>query len=149
MTQALVRGEPLNFDEESMKALEALMEVAVYLKESGILDLLRIVAERSSELLALIGNDPAVHRASALAGGATRGITRLKPEEIVAAKQSIEKLTECTLRSIAAVDPAEAEPVGLFGMLGALRDRDVQRGLGLLLAIAKNLGACTAAKKQA
>ena len=149
MTQVPMREKPLNFDEESMKALEALMEIAVYLKESGILDLLRVVAERSNELLALIGNDPAIHRATALAHGATRGITRLKPEEVVAAKQNIEKLTECTLRSMASVDPAEAKPVGLFGMLGMLRDRDVQRGLGLLLAIAKNLGACAAAGKQA
>ncbi|ALL01907.1 hypothetical protein Pyrde_1864 [Pyrodictium delaneyi] len=147
VSQAETREETIQFDEEGMKALETLVEVAVYLKESGILDLLRVVAERSGELLTIIANDPALHRVSALADGATRGITRLKPEEVISVKQNIEKLTECTLRSMAAVNPADVKPVGLFGMLGALRDRDVQRGLGLLLAIAKNLGACTARTK--
>ncbi len=33
-----------------------------------------------------------------------------------------------------------AEPVGLFGLLSALRDPEVQRGLGFLIAV--KLGSC-------
>ena len=65
-------------------------------------------------------------------------------------KMNLEELTYCTLNALAAAKSSEAKRVGLFGMLSALRDLDVQLGLGLLLAIAKNLGACIrsqAAKK--
>ncbi len=44
--------------------------------------------------------------------------------------------------------PEEAEPVGLGGLLGALRDPDVQRGLGFLVAFLKALGKSLAEEKE-
>lgn len=40
----------------------------------------------------------------------------------------------------ALADPGEAKPVGTFGLLKALRDPDVQRALGFLLAVAREFG---------
>ncbi len=43
--------------------------------------------------------------------------------------------------ALATVGGAPAAPVGMFGLLKALRDPDIQRALGLLLAVARQVGA--------
>lgn len=129
-------------DEEASKALESLVETAVALKRSGILDMLRIIAEKSDELLALIGNDVPTQRALGLAHAAQSGLAKLTPGEVLGAKNTIELMTACSLKAMASTKPEEVKPKGLFGMLGALRDKDVQVGLAFLLAVAKGLGAC-------
>ncbi len=35
---------------------------------------------------------------------------------------------------------AEVKPLGFFGMLAAMRDRDTQRAMGFLMSFAKNFG---------
>lgn len=40
----------------------------------------------------------------------------------------------------ALADPGETKPVGTFGLLRAMRDPDVQRALGFLLAVARGFG---------
>jgi uncharacterized protein YjgD (DUF1641 family) len=47
---------------------------------------------------------------------------------------------DCLTYAIAAAD--DAKPVGLFGLLSALRDPEVQKGLGFLMAVLKKLGSC-------
>ncbi len=47
---------------------------------------------------------------------------------------------DCLTYALASAD--DAKPVGLMGLLSALRDPDVQRGLGLLVAVLKRLGSC-------
>ena len=145
MTQALeerVESELLR-DEEAIKALETLVETAVMLKETGMLDMLRVIAEKSGELLALIGNDVGIARALGLLHAAQSGLeNRVTGDDVRDAKKLIETMTGCTVKAMAATDPAKAKPRGLFGMLGALRDKDVQMGLAVLLDLAKNLGAC-------
>ncbi len=47
---------------------------------------------------------------------------------------------DCITYALASAN--EVRPVGLMGLLSALRDPEVQRGLGLLVAILKRLGAC-------
>jgi len=47
---------------------------------------------------------------------------------------------DCLTYAIAAAD--DAKPVGLFGLLSALRDPEVQKGLGFLIAVLKKLGSC-------
>jgi uncharacterized protein YjgD (DUF1641 family) len=47
---------------------------------------------------------------------------------------------DCLTYALAAAD--DAKPVGLFGLLNALRDPEVQRGLGFLIAVLKKLGSC-------
>lgn len=144
MTQALERkmGE-VSLDEEAVKALETLIETAVKLKESGMLDMLRFIADKSGELLMLLGNDVGIQRALGLAHAAHSALeNRVSAQDVAGAKPLIETMTGCTIKAMAATDPAKAQPRGLFGMLGALRDKDVQMGLAVLLDLAKNLGAC-------
>ena len=43
-------------------------------------------------------------------------------------------------KSLAAASEEEIEPVGLFGLLGAMRDPNTQRALGFLMNVAKKLG---------
>ncbi len=139
-------GAQLEMRDEEVEALKTLVEVAVKLKESGVLDMLRVVAEKGMELLPMIQNDVSVHRAAALADAALRAIEALKPEEVLQAKLNTQAVAECTFRALASVDAGSVKPVGMGGLLGALRDKDVQTGLGLLLAIAKALGACIRSK---
>jgi uncharacterized protein YjgD (DUF1641 family) len=47
---------------------------------------------------------------------------------------------DCLTYALAAAD--DAKPVGLFGLVSALRDPDVQKGLGFLIAVLKKLGSC-------
>jgi len=47
---------------------------------------------------------------------------------------------DCLTCALAAAE--DAEPVGLFGLLSALRDPEVQRGLCFLIAVLKKLGSC-------
>jgi uncharacterized protein YjgD (DUF1641 family) len=140
-----------DLDAEASKALEALVETAVALKRSGMLDMLRVVAEKSGELLALIGNDVATQRALGIVHAAQSGMEKVEPDEILNAKPVVELMTSCGLKAMANTKPEKVKPKGLFGLLGAMRDKDVQVGLALLLEIARNLGACvrqqTAQKK--
>ncbi len=47
---------------------------------------------------------------------------------------------DCLTYAMAAAD--DAKPVGLFGLFSALRDPEVQKGLGFLIAVLKKLGSC-------
>jgi len=47
---------------------------------------------------------------------------------------------DCLTYALAVAD--DAKPIGLFGLLSALRDPEVQRGLGYLIAVLKKLGSC-------
>ncbi|MEL9991594.1 MAG: DUF1641 domain-containing protein [Thermoproteus sp.] len=51
----------------------------------------------------------------------------------------------CLSKAVAGSDASK--PVGIYGLIQALQDPDVQRGLGYLLSIVKNLGACLGAKQ--
>ena len=137
----------LRLEPEDVKALEELVEIAVSLKKSGMLDMLRVIAEKSSEILTLVGNDVATQRAMSLAYGVQKAFEEVNMDEVREAKTIIEALTACSLKAMASTSLDEAKPKGLFGMLSALRDRDVQTGLALLLAIAKRLGACIREKQ--
>jgi len=47
---------------------------------------------------------------------------------------------DCLSCDLAAAE--DAKQVGLLGLLSALRDPEVQRGLGFLIAVLKKLGSC-------
>ncbi len=37
------------------------------------------------------------------------------------------------------VDPSQAKEVGLFGMMGAMSDREIKQGMGILLELTRGL----------
>ena len=139
----------LNLDEEAAKALESLVETAVMLKESGMLDMLRVIAEKSSEIMILLGNDVGIMRGLGLAHAAHDALeNEVDGSDIGAAKPLITLMTACSIKAMGKTDVSKVKPKGMFGMLGALRDSDVQMGLAVLLEIAKNLGACIKEKRK-
>ena len=144
----MAEQERIILDEESLKVLEALVETAVKLKESGLLDALRVIAERSTEIFAYVANEVPLHRFAALGDAATAAIGKLKPEEVQGLKLTVEQASECLFKSLASTKVENVQPVSTFGLLRVLGDKDVQIGLGFLIAIAKNLGACIRSKAE-
>ncbi|BEP18310.1 hypothetical protein PYJP_16620 [Pyrofollis japonicus] len=140
--------EKVLLDEESLKVLEDLVEIAVRLKESGLLDMLKILAEKSTDIFAYISTEVPIHRLLALGDAATAAAAKLKPEEVVEMKINVEEATECLFKSLAAAKMTEVRPVSTLGLLRVLGDKDVQAGLGFLILLAKNLGACIRSKAQ-
>jgi uncharacterized protein YjgD (DUF1641 family) len=61
-------------------------------------------------------------------------------------KLSVQNLSECAFKAIASENAEKAQPVGLMGLVKALRDPDVMTGLGVLIAMAKVLGGCVKEK---
>jgi uncharacterized protein YjgD (DUF1641 family) len=41
-----------------------------------------------------------------------------------------------------------SRPIGIYGLLQALQDPDVQRGLGYIVSMVKMLGSCLASRQQ-
>ena len=138
--------EKLRLDEESLKALETLVEIAVKLKETGMLDMLRVLAEKSGEIFAYIGNDVALHRLAAVGEAALHAAEKLSPDDVISMRLNVEQTSECLFRALASMRLEQVKPVSTLGALSVLRDRDVQVGLGFLVALAKQLGSCLRSK---
>ncbi len=105
-------------DPEALRALEKLVDVAVKLDRSGLLDLASALAEGRilRELLE-----------AALTGGGLRILDSLSE-----AVKELGEVVDTVLE--------EARPVGVMGLIRALGDPEVQRGLGRLIALLKALG---------
>jgi uncharacterized protein YjgD (DUF1641 family) len=134
---------------EEIAAIETLIDIAVKLKESGLLDILKLAAERSEELIAYVSNDTGLMRSLAVADAAMNGLRNLDPGELSRLKKSVEESTECLLEALSKTSFKSVEPKGTLSLLGALRDENVRRGLTILVELARNLGAsCTGSKEQ-
>ena len=126
--------------QEELESIKTLARIAVALKQSGILDLLAELAERSEEILTSLAGDKSLYRALGVADALQEGINKVGDDDFIDAKAALEELTRCSMKGLAHAY-REAKPVGLLGLLTSVRDPDVQKGLGILLSIAKGLGA--------
>ncbi len=125
--------------EEAGKALEELLDIMTKLKESGLLDMLKAMVERYEDLMTYMAQDRRLFKAMVMVEGALNGI-----EEADAAKLKYASmgLSQCSTKALEEVMDKGVEPVGLMGLLKALRDPDVMYGLGLMIAMAKSVGKC-------
>ena len=128
--------------EVEAEALAELVEVAVMLKKSGILGWLKAIAENGDKLIELVTSDYTLFRQLALLQALGGGLGKLDVGEFVDARMNAEKTIYCAFKGLSQTDPAKAPRVGMLGALRMLGDKDVQKGLGLLLALAKNMGSC-------
>jgi len=135
-------SESINFSEAEVQALKDLMDVAVQLKKSGLLGMLKAMLEDTEGAMAGLQADTSLLRLGVLVGALFEAARRLESEEIALLKMNTEDAAYCLLEGLAKTKPAEAEPKGMMGLIGALRDPNVQKGLGFLIALAKNLGGC-------
>jgi uncharacterized protein YjgD (DUF1641 family) len=132
----------LTLTEEEVKALKEFVEIVVNLKRAGLLDFLKFLSEKAEDATVLLSYSPGLFRALALADGALEAIEKAEPNDIIEAKKLMINVTNCSLKAMAKAASEKPRRVGLGGLLSALRDPDVQTGLGLLIAIAKQLGSC-------
>ena len=128
-------------DEKTLDALTALVQRADILKElvntlydfkrSGVLDdLLNAASSLRFFTEGLLTRD-FVEKAGKLQEVALTAGTNLAMDS---------SKVDCLTYALAAAE--DAKQVGLIGLLSALRDPEVQRGLGFLTAVLKKLGSC-------
>jgi len=129
-------------DEEEAQALKELVEVAVELKKTGLLGMLKDLLSDSEGAFSAILVDPSTFRLLALIAAVLEASRRIDGSQVAGVKNCVENAFYCLLDGMAKTDPAKAERRGLTGLMSALRDPDVQKGLGFVMALAKNLGAC-------
>ena len=98
------------------EALKELLELAVKLKKSGLLNIAEAVLNAAE---------------------------KIDETQLQKIKKNTEESMFCLFNTLSSTEPSRAEKVkGIFGLMGALRDPDVQKGLGFIIALAKNLGGC-------
>lgn len=137
----------MRVEEEAVEALRELLEIAVEMKRSGVLGMLRRIAEAGEKVEMLIASDEPILRLIGLTQALLGGAARLEPGDYARARRNAEEAVECLLHGLSRAGPAGAPSPGLLGLLGALRDPAVRKGLGLLLEIARGLGECALRKE--
>ncbi|WP_297416615.1 DUF1641 domain-containing protein [Thermococcus sp.] len=131
----------LTLTPEEVIAIKEMAEVALALKKGGTLGMLKSMAENGDKLLETIAEEKAVLRLAGIGNAALEPVREIETEEVEKIQVNTEELVEAFLKALAKTDPKDAPRVGVTSALGYLRDEDVQKGLGLLLILAKNLGA--------
>jgi uncharacterized protein YjgD (DUF1641 family) len=131
--------------ELSSSALEELLEVAAKLKESGLLDTLKAMLERYEDLMTLLADDRRLFHALAIMEGALNGLEESDPAKM---KWATTQMMSCLTKGVEDVADGKVEPVGLMGLMKALREPEVMYGLGVLLAMARALGRCVMQSKK-
>ncbi len=125
-----------------VEAMKELAEVAVQLKKSGILGMMKELLADSESKVSDLEADVALIRLLGIIGVMMRSLEMLDEKEVSKMRLNIEQSMHCLLEAMSSSDPKKAEPKGMLGLMSALRDPDVQKGLGFLISIAKNLGRC-------
>ncbi|MEA1932658.1 MAG: DUF1641 domain-containing protein [Euryarchaeota archaeon] len=114
--------------EELQEALDTLVEF----QRSGTLDEL-------AELGDVVSLGTAAMTDEMVRSLAATGSSLGEVAETAAQDETRDGLT-AMLNSVSAAEQAETAPVGMVGLMKAIRDPEIQHGLGYLLAIAKALG---------
>jgi uncharacterized protein YjgD (DUF1641 family) len=108
------------------------VERVAMLQRSGTLDQLTEVADVIA-LLTDAMDDEMIETAAATG-------TSLGEVADTAADDEVRRGLVRILHGVGHADAEAAEPVGLVGLLGALRDPEVQAGMGYLVAVARGIG---------
>jgi len=133
--------------EVQAQTLGELLNSIAALKKSGLLGLLNYLAERSDDTFLTVADDPVLMRLAGLLATLGRGVEKVDGIQYAKAKMAVEDLTSCAFNALGNVDVSKPRKLGLMGLMRALGDPDVSQGLGILLDIAKGLGACARSKK--
>jgi uncharacterized protein YjgD (DUF1641 family) len=129
----------LLYERDAIEALNTLIEVAVKLKETGLLDLLVVLADRYDEILALL-NKPSVANSVMIVDAVLDGIGQV---DVSSARPGIERASKCIVRSFSSGELKKAPRIrGILDLVRALRDPRVAKGLSLILGVAGIIGSC-------
>ena len=132
--------------EVQAQALAELLDALVNLKRSGLLGLLSYLADKAEESFLAAATDPALMRLLAILSSLSYGISKVDATDLSNAQNNLADLTSCAVEALGKVDLSAARGVGLLGLMRSLSDPDVSQGLGVLLEIARQVGACIRAK---
>lgn len=124
------------------EALRELAEIAVMLKKSGLLGWIRAFIENGDKLVEAFTSEYGLFRALGMIEAVNAGICSLDTGEFIDARMNTEKAMKCLFKALSEADPSKTPRTGLIGLAAMMRDRDVQKGLGYLLFLAKAVGAC-------
>ncbi len=130
----------MTLTEEDARALQELITVARHLKAGGYLSLITELTTNGDLLLEHLANERAILRGLGLAEAAMDPIKNMPPDKMPRLRYHILHVVGSLVEALAETDPKAAPRVGMFGALRYLNDPHVQKGLGFLLALAKNLG---------
>lgn len=110
-------------------------QVIVFLDELEQRGVLRLLGTGMG-VLKKIGAAYSAEEMQQIGEGLVRLIGILKKLTAPAALDLLDRAAEVPAR----VDLSRSRPIGMFGMLGAMGDREVQQGLGVLMELTKGLG---------
>ncbi|GGI72382.1 hypothetical protein GCM10007112_06450 [Vulcanisaeta souniana JCM 11219] len=137
-------AEALNVLVQNIDEVRGLLDQLIELKRSGVIDALMMIVNRFEEVLQYLFQDPAVLRLlSILIDGSLQAMNKLDAQDVIRLKGLVQDLGGCLGKNI---DIANAKPIGLMGLWSALGDKDIQKGLGVTMAILKALGKCSSSK---
>jgi len=119
--------------EERLDALKKSLDILVKANELGIISTLNNILE--PEVLDRAINFIMSPWLLILADRLNEIMEILGRVDYESVKENVDLIND-VLQSV----PKEAKPVGLVGLLGALRDPDVQKGLGFAIGFLKGLG---------
>ena len=127
---------------EHADELQSLLDQLLELKRSGVLDAMMIVINRFEELIHYLFQDPALFRLLSIGVDGTLGaMSKLEAPDIINMKATMQELVVRLGKNASPDLVANPKPVkGIRGLLSALNDPDVQRGLGVVFALLKMLG---------
>ena len=129
----------LLYERDAIDALNTLIEVAVKLKETGLLDLLVVLADRYDELLSLL-NKPSVANSVMIVDAILDGIGQA---DVSSARPGIERASRCIVRSFSSGELKKAPRIrGVLDLVRALKDPRIAKGLSFILGIAGVIGSC-------
>jgi len=117
---------------ENPEAIAESLETLVRLQETGTLDDLIGVADALALLSAAMDDEMVTTLASTGA--------RLGEVADTAADEDVARGLESTLAAVGEATEAEPERLGIVGLARAMRDPQVQTGMGFLVAVARALG---------
>jgi uncharacterized protein YjgD (DUF1641 family) len=127
---------------EHADELQSLLDQLLELKRSGVLDAIMIVVNRFEELIHYLFQDPALFRLLSIGVDGTLGaMSKLEAPDIINMRATMQELVVRLGKNASPDLVANPKPVkGIRGLLSALNDPDVQRGLGVVFALLKMLG---------
>jgi len=130
----------ITITEEDARVIQELITVARHLKAGGYLSLVTELTTNGDLLLEHLANERAIIRGLGLAEAAMDPIKNMPPDKMPKLRYHILHVVGALIEALSETDPKAAPKVGMFGALKYLNDPHVQKGLGFLLTLAKNLG---------
>ncbi len=130
----------ITITEEDARVIEELVTLARHLKAGGYLSLITELTTNGDLLLEHLANERAAIRGLGLLEALADPIKNMPPQDMPRVRHHLVQLVGSALQAVAETDPKRAPRVGMLGALKYLNDPQVQKGLGYLLTLAKNLG---------